>query len=114
MQKITRENAKHYNWKEICDGWHFVDSKHLSIIAEKMPPHTAEDMHYHDKAEQFFYILKGKALMRLENADIELEAGEGIHIKAHQIHQMINQTCEDLEFIVVSCPKSHNDKFIVK
>ena len=38
MKIINRENAEHYRWKTVCDGWHFVKSDALSIIAEKMPP----------------------------------------------------------------------------
>ena len=47
MKKVDRQSAKHYFWQEICDGWHFVERDDLSIIAEKMPPNTSEDMHYH-------------------------------------------------------------------
>ena len=64
MRTISRETAEHYNWKTVCDGWHFVQRDDLSVIAEKMPPHTAEDMHYHRQARQFFYILSGQATMR--------------------------------------------------
>lgn len=50
MKKADRQSAKHYFWREICDGWHLVERDDLSIIAEKMPPNTLEDMHYHRKA----------------------------------------------------------------
>ena len=66
MKIISRENAEHYNWKEVCDGWHFIKSDELSVIAEKMPPHTEEDMHFHYKSKQFFYILSGEAEMKFK------------------------------------------------
>lgn len=65
MRVINRKTTEHYNWKEVCDGWHFVKTDKLSIIAEKMPPHTQEDMHFHLKSKQFFYILSGKAEIKL-------------------------------------------------
>ena len=49
----------------------------MSVIAEKMPPHTAEDMHCHRKARQFFYILSGEAVMKLSDSEIVIYAGEG-------------------------------------
>ena len=60
MKAVSRKNAEHYNWKEVCDGWHFTKSDELSVIAEKMPPYTEEDMHFHHKSKQFFYILSGE------------------------------------------------------
>ncbi len=54
MKKVDRQSARHYFWQEICDGWHLVERDDLSIITEKMPPNTSEDMHYHRKARQFF------------------------------------------------------------
>lgn len=64
MRKITRAAAEHYHWKTVCDGWHLLKNDALSVIAEKMPPHTAEDMHHHRRSRQFFYVLSGCALMR--------------------------------------------------
>ena len=45
MKKVDRQSASQYLWQEICDGWHLVERDDLSIIAEKMPPNTSEDMH---------------------------------------------------------------------
>ena len=114
MKIVTRENAEHYNWKEICDGWHFIKTDELSVIAEKMPPHTKEDMHFHYKSKQFFYILSGEAEMKLQDGIEKLKAGIGIEIEPMEIHQMINESDEDVEFIVISMPKSHGDKEVVE
>ena len=114
MKKVTRENAEHYNWKEVCDGWHFIKSDALSIIAEKMPPHTCEDMHYHRESRQFFYILAGEAEMRFKEEVVRLETGAGIEIGPMKAHQMCNTSEEEIEFIVVSTPKSHGDRVLVK
>lgn len=113
MNLVNRENAEHYKWQTVCDGWHFLKTDELSIIAEKMPPNTCEDMHYHYKARQFFYVLSGEAEMRLQNETIKLKMGSGIEIAPMEIHQMINSSNEAVEFIVVSMPKSHGDKVIV-
>lgn len=113
MRIVNRENAEHYNWKEICDGWHFVKTDELSIIAEKMPPHTSEDMHFHYKSRQFFYILSGEAKMKFRNRTEPLTVGMGIEIEPMEAHQMTNTSDKDVEFIVVSMPKSHGDREIV-
>lgn len=113
MKICSRENSEHYNWQTVCDGWHLLKSDELSIIAEKMPPHTSEEMHYHHKSRQFFYILSGEAQMELENQTIKLKANTGIEIEPMEIHQMKNTSDETIEFLVVSMPKSHGDRELV-
>lgn len=114
MRRINRQTAEHYQWKEHCDGWHLVAQDTYSIIAEKMPPHTAEDMYYHCAARQFFYILSGQATMRFSSGKEEiLDAKEGIEIEPYEAHQMLNHSESELEFLVVSVPKSHGDRVLV-
>ncbi len=111
--KINRESAEHYIWKEQCDGWHFLKSDDLSIIAEKMPPGATEDMHAHNFSRQFFYILRGQAKMVFTDNSEVLNEGEGIEIKPTVFHQMTNPYESEVEFIVVSSPKSHGDKILI-
>lgn len=113
MRIVSRENAEHYSWKGICDGWHFVKKDELSIIAEKMPPHTAEDMHFHHKSRQFFYILSGEAEMRFQTGSERLTAGMGIEIEPLEAHQMTNTSESPVEFLVISMPKSHGDREVL-
>lgn len=107
--KNTR-NSEHYNWGENCDGWHLLKSDSLSIIQEKMPPDTEESLHFHSKAQQFFYILKGTATFELNDEIYSVKEGNGFHIQANDIHRIFNRTAKDLEFIVISQPKSHGDR----
>lgn len=53
----NQTNAEHYIWGAHCEGWHLVKTDDLSIIQERMPPGTAEKRHYHQHAQQFFFIL---------------------------------------------------------
>ena len=62
---IRRGNAPHYTWGERCDGWHLVRRAELSVIAEEMPPGSAEVEHHHAVARQFFYICGGEAVMKV-------------------------------------------------
>lgn len=113
MKKVDRQSAMHYFWQEICDGWHLVERDDLSIIAEKMPPRTSEDMHYHRKARQFFDILSGQAIMRFPNHTLLLNTGDGVEIEPGEAHQMRNCSDMAIEFLTVSMPKSHGDKIFV-
>lgn len=75
-----------------------------------MPSGTSESLHFHNKSQQFFYILNGSAIFEIDGKIIEVNVNEGIHIKPKQEHKIINNGSLDLTFIVVSEPKSHGDR----
>jgi len=64
---VSRVNAEHYRWGHDCDAWHLVKDQQFTVIEELIPPGAAEVRHYHKKAQQFFYILSGEAIMEVEN-----------------------------------------------
>ena len=109
---IGRENAEHYTWGENCDGWHMVRDSTLSVIEESMPPGTFEAQHYHQRAQQFFFILSGQATMETEEQRIQLSAGEGLSIMPGVRHQMRNESGEPISFLVISQPPSHGDRMM--
>lgn len=103
-------NSKHYNWGNLCDGWHLVDSPTLSVIREKMPSGTSENLHFHNHAQQFFFILSGTANFEVEDEMFEVHEGQGFHVLPKKKHRILNNTDKALEFIVISEPKSHGDR----
>jgi mannose-6-phosphate isomerase-like protein (cupin superfamily) len=114
MLKISTENAEHYQWGEACDGWHLLKGDDLSIIHEKMPPKTSEVRHYHEFSKQFFYALKGEAVMEHDGEECVLKANEGMEIKPGVPHQIRNESNDSVEFLVMSSPPSHGDRVVVK
>lgn len=112
--KVSKDNAEHYIWGNICDGWHLIKTGELSIIHEKMPPKTCEVRHYHQKAKQFFFVLSGQAAIEVNEEVILLNEHEGIEISPNIPHQMLNQSDRDIEFIVVSAPTSKGDRVLVE
>ena len=102
---FSKENALlHYKWGDHCDGWEFVETPSLSIKQERMPPGTAEMLHYHNKAQQFFYILSGKATFEIDGKSYTVNAKEGRHIEPGTTHRILNKSFADLEFILISEP----------
>ena len=112
MQIINKEKAlQHYTWGDNCDGWVFVDTEALSVKQERMPQQAAETLHYHEKAQQFFFILKGIATFEMEDDFFSVKENEGFHIPAGKKHRIINNANTDLEFILSSQPSTNNDRF---
>jgi mannose-6-phosphate isomerase-like protein (cupin superfamily) len=111
MIKVSKQEAlKHYQWGNGCDGWNFVDEQALSVKQERMPAGTAEVLHYHEKAQQFFFILKGIATFEIDGEIIVANEQEGIHIKPGQKHRISNNTDSAIEFILSSQPSTAGDR----
>src|SRR5882757_2762283 len=104
------ECLSHYKWGDDCYGWNFIDSDALSVKQELMPPDTSEQLHYHEKATQVFFILKGRATFTIEGVETELKPEQGIEIKPGQKHFISNKERSDLEFILYSSPSTKNDR----
>jgi mannose-6-phosphate isomerase-like protein (cupin superfamily) len=75
VQVISTENAEHYTWGDRCDGWFLLKSDKFHVIQERMPPRTAEVMHYHRNSRQMFYVLRGELTMRTEGKPVVIAAG---------------------------------------
>ena len=111
MKAVSKyQSLKHYQWGANCDGWNLVDEEGLSVKQELMPAGTSEAQHYHQKAQQFFFILKGSATFEIEGTTIKVNEGEGLHIEAGQKHRVLNESDEELEFILSSQPSTRNDR----
>lgn len=112
MQRVSKyEPLNHYEWGNNCDSWVLVDTENLSVKQERISSQTSETLHYHEKAQQFFFILKGVATFEVEEKSFTVHAGEGFHIEVMKKHRIINNTAEDIEFILSSQPSTNNDRF---
>lgn len=113
ISPISKSAAEHYIWGQGCDGWHLVKNPQLSVIQERMPAATAEVRHFHNRAQQFFYVLAGQAVMEVDGRRIILTAGEGIWIPQGTAHQMRNDSGDEVHFLVISQPPSHGDREVL-
>jgi len=112
ISPISKDSAEHYVWGDRCDGWHLLKNSDLSVIQERMPAGRAEVRHYHRRAQQFFYILSGKAVLEMDGRSVDLVPGQGLWIPVGARHQMKNEPGEDVHFLVISQPPSHGDRVV--
>ncbi len=111
MRPISKHNPlRHYQWGDACDGWVLVDTPGLSVKQERMPAQTAETLHYHKQSQQFFFILAGTATFEVGGEIVTVEKGSGFHIEAGKNHRILNNTNEDLEFVLSSQPSTDGDR----
>ena len=107
----NKSNAEHYTWGKQCDAWYLLKSAALTVIQERMSPGSEETTHKHEKSRQFFFVLAGEATMLLDNVALRVPAGQGIEVAPQIAHKIKNvSTDQDLEFLVISQPPSHDDR----
>ena len=107
---VDTQNAKHYRWGDASDGWHLVEREDLSVIQERVPAGGKETRHVHSRSRQFFYMLEGRAVLEVGEAEFELAAGQGLEVAPGVAHQLRNESSEPVRFLVVSAPRSHGDR----
>ncbi|HXS57378.1 MAG TPA: cupin domain-containing protein [Hanamia sp.] len=112
MNKVVskHEPLKHYQWGNVCDSWNLVENVGLSVKQEMMPAGASEQLHYHEKSQQFFFVLAGTATFEIEGKQIEVSVHEGLHILPGKKHRILNNSSSDLEFILCSQPAIVNDR----
>ncbi len=106
----SADNAEHYTWGAQCDGWPLLRTDSLSVIQERMPPGTSEQLHFHERAQQVFYILSGTATFEIEGEIKTVNPSQSIHILPNIRHRILNNGDTDLHFLVISEPKTLGDR----
>jgi len=107
---VSIGNAEQYPWGNGCDGWHLVQRADLSVIQERVPPGKSERKHYHKRSRQFLYVLDGTAAMEIDERIVTLKPRDEVEIPPGVLHRLRNESNQDLDFLVVSAPKSHGDR----
>ncbi len=111
MNKISnKQNASNYTWGNNCLSWILNNSESLSIKQELMPIGTREQLHIHEKATQFFYILKGQATFYFKDEVFLLNANDGLRVLNKEQHLIANESNVEIEFLVISQPNTNNDR----
>jgi mannose-6-phosphate isomerase-like protein (cupin superfamily) len=82
----------------------------LSVIQEKMPAGTFEQLHFHNNSQQLFFLLSGIAHFEIDGKEYVVKANESLHIPKMTKHRISNKSKDELHFLVISEPKSHGDR----
>jgi len=89
--------------------------KSHSLAEIRIPPGNTSSKHFHKFSEESYLILSGEAALNINGNEFTLYSGEAILIEPQEIHQISNQTAEELVFIAVCVPAwSPDDSFDVE
>lgn len=62
------------------------------------------DYHEHADAEQVYYFIRGHGKMKIDGQIISVREGDAVHIPPRSKHQLINDSDEWIEHLLVTAP----------
>lgn len=75
-----------------------------SLAKVTLPPGKKSVPHYHKISTESYMILSGTATLQIDQHRATLNPGEGALIAPLEVHQITNQTNEDVVFLAVCVP----------
>ena len=110
---VSMKNVPSRGWGKGGMTWELLANPELGVFYEKVSPGTMEVNHYHEKAYQFFFVIKGQLTIKLSSEEIILNELEGFEVKPGMTHQAINNSGSDIEFLAISSPITAGDRVTV-
>jgi|Deesub1362A_J573_1020465.scaffolds.fasta_scaffold04504_3 mannose-6-phosphate isomerase-like protein (cupin superfamily) len=111
----NKSTAPSTEWTPNHFAWSLVDGDELSVKLEEIPEGGESELHFHEKSRQFFFILEGKADVKVEERCYQLKKHDGIEVLPGKKHQISNRGTQKLLFLLISSPKvQENDILRIK
>jgi mannose-6-phosphate isomerase-like protein (cupin superfamily) len=85
-------------------------ARNQSLAEATVPPGATTEAHYHPQSEEIYYVLSGEGLLRIEDDESPVWAGNAVVIAPKARHQIRNIGAVDLVFLCCCAPAyAHDD-----
>jgi mannose-6-phosphate isomerase-like protein (cupin superfamily) len=78
--------------------------RNQSLAEARVPPGMTTALHFHCRAEEIYYILRGAGRMRIGEELRDVGAGDAIAIPPGEVHQITNVGADELTFLCCCAP----------
>ena len=78
----------------------------MEPIHIKLNPGAQTDADFPHEGEEFGYVIKGEIILQLGKRKVKVKKGESFYYTSSKVHQIVNKTEKEAEFIWVSSPPS--------
>ena len=120
MKIINRKDAAPFVTKDTSEIREILAPRNSSIrnqsLAEaRVLPGKSTEEHIHPRAEEIYYVLKGKGKISIEGEVRDIRAGDGIALLPGKRHKIWNTDASDLIFLCCCAPAyTHEDTVITE
>lgn len=99
IEKVTDEYV--LNWLVPNAQKNTMEPVHMVL-----KPNGSTDEDFPHEGEEFGYVIKGEIVLLIGKKRTKVKKGESFYYAANKVHQIINKTNKEAEFIWVSSPPS--------
>jgi mannose-6-phosphate isomerase-like protein (cupin superfamily) len=78
-----------------------------------LPPGKSFRLHYHEDMDEIFILTSGRAVMIVNDEEMEMEKGDTVVVPMESNHKMWNKTETDVEYIVIGVTTEKGGKTVV-
>jgi mannose-6-phosphate isomerase-like protein (cupin superfamily) len=80
-------------------------SENLGARLWRLPPKSANTLHKHVRAEEFYFVLEGTGRLRVGDETLTVPKYGGVLVGPDQLRQVFNDTDEDVLWLIIGAPE---------
>lgn len=80
-------------------------SENLGARLWRMPPKSANTLHKHIRAEEFYFVLEGTGRLRVGEQTLTVPKYGGVLVGPDQLRQVFNDTDEEVLWLIIGAPE---------
>jgi mannose-6-phosphate isomerase-like protein (cupin superfamily) len=77
----------------------------------RLPPKSANTLHKHIRAEEFYFVLEGVGRLRIGEATVTVPKYGGVLVGPGELRQVFNDTDDDVLWLITGAPEEPEAKF---
>ncbi|MES2923212.1 MAG: cupin domain-containing protein [Verrucomicrobiota bacterium] len=80
-------------------------SENMGARLWRMPPHSANTLHKHIRAEEFYFVLEGTGRIRIGRETLTVPKYGGVLVGPDPLRQVFNDTDDDVLWLIIGAPE---------
>jgi mannose-6-phosphate isomerase-like protein (cupin superfamily) len=80
-------------------------SENIGARLWRMPPKSANTLHKHIRAEEFYFVLEGTGRMRIGGETVTVPKYGGVLVGPDQLRQTFNDSDEETLWLIIGAPE---------
>src|SRR6266851_3001793 len=83
-----------------------TESEILGARLWRLPPNSANTLHKHVRAEEFYFVVEGVGRIRVDGETLTVPKHGGVLVGPRQLRQVFNDTETDVLWLIVGAPEA--------
>lgn len=80
-------------------------SENIGARLWRLPPKSANTLHKHIRAEEFYFVLEGTGRMRVGDDTLTIPKYGGVLVGPNELRQVFNDTDDEVLWLIIGAPE---------